>query len=401
MAESYLINRAINLNKCEYGQPYINQNSVSAVTADYYPINSTTSVLSILNKKASGKIIKINNLKVVNNDNPGLINSAPKLVLSGASSISGGTTISATKLNSSNSDVYSGVSVKVGSKSTSGNTIRVLPTTYFYFSLPPYATVPPINFNHGGVGPLGNGKALNSFKSSDTTPIILRNGEGLKLVGLFSGQNMPLSVMIRVSDVAGGGFGDVMYSFDCAVTNDYDIFSIYNGESGQAIKITGIELNFKTAVTSQSGNQGEATALAGIYSVCRISGTVNGTGDSLTPIKLNSTNTLGDTGVEIREFARTQLLNNEGIGAKMLPAIHRISGKYNNTDPSASTLLRVISPSEIRANKFTPIILNEGEGIGVFAELVPFGGIHDLLIEYSIEEVSAPAAGGETGYAYP
>lgn len=401
MAESYLINRAINLNKCEYGQPYINQNSVSAVTADYYPINSTTSFLSLLNKKSSGKIIKINNVKIINNDNPGVINSAPKIVLSAASSISGGTSISATKLNSTNSDVYSGISVKTGSKSISGNTIRVLPTTYFYFSLPPYVTVPPINFNHGGVGPLGNGKALNSFKSSDTTPIILRNGEGLKLVGLFSGQNMPLSVMIKVSDVAGGGFGDVIYSFDCTVTNDYDIFSIYNGESGQAIKITGIELNFKVAVTPQSGNQGESTALAGIYSVCRISGTVNGTGDSFTPIKLNSTNTLGDTGVEIKEFAKTQLLNNEAIGAKMLPAIHRISGKYNNTDPSTSTMLRVISPSEIRSNKFTPIILNEGEGIGVFAELVPFGGIHDLLIEYSIEEVSAPSAGGETGYAYP
>lgn len=400
MAESYLINRAINLNKCEYGQPYINQNSVSAVTADYYPINSTTSFLSLLNKKSSGKIIKINNVKIINNDNPGVINSAPKIVLSAASSISGGTSISATKLNSTNSDVYSGISVKTGSKSISGNTIRVLPTTYFYFSLPPYVTVPPINFNHGGVGPLGNGKALNSFKSSDTTPIILRNGEGLKLVGLFSGQNMPLSVMIKVSDVAGGGFGDVIYSFDCTVTNDYDIFSIYNGESGQAIKITGIELNFKVAVTPQSGNQGESTALAGIYSVCRISGTVNGTGDSFTPIKLNSTNTLGDTGVEIKEFAKTQLLNNEAIGAKMLPAIHRISGKYNNTDPSTSTMLRVISPSEIRSNKFTPIILNEGEGIGVFAELVPFGGIHDLLIEYSIEEVSAPSAGGETGYAY-
>lgn len=400
MAESYLINRAINLNKCEYGQPYINQNSVSAITADYYPINSTTSFLSLLNKKSSGKIIKINNLKIVNNDNPGVINSAPKLVLSSASSISGGMSISATKLNSANSDIYSGVSVKVGSKSTSGNTIRVLPTTYLYFSLPPYVTVPPINFNHSGAGPLGNGRALNSFKSSDTTPIILRNGEGLKLVGLFSGQNMPLSVMIKVSDVAGGGFGDVIYSFDCTVTNDYDIFSIYNGESGQAIKITGIELNFKVAVTPQSGNQGESTALAGIYSVCRISGTVNGTGDSFTPIKLNSTNTLGDTGVEIKEFAKTQLLNNEAIGAKMLPAIHRISGKYNNTDPSTSTMLRVISPSEIRSNKFTPIILNEGEGIGVFAELVPFGGIHDLLIEYSIEEVSAPSAGGETGYAY-
>ena len=401
MAESYLINRAINLNKCEYGQPYINQNSVSAVTADYYPINSTTSVLSLLNKKASGKLIKINDVKIINNDNPGVINSAPKIVLSAASSISGGTSISPTKLNSSNSDVYSGISVKVGSVSTSGNTIRVLPTTYFYFSLPPYVTVPPINFNHSGAGPLSNGKCISSFKARDTTPIILRNGEGLKLVGLFSGQNMPLNVMITLSDVAGGGFGEVVYSFDTVVTNDYDIFSIYNGESGQAIRIISIELNFKTTVTPQSGNQGESTALAGIYSVCRISGTVNGTGDSFTPIKLNSTNTLGDTGVEIREFARTQLLNNEGIGAKMLPAIHRISGKYNNTDPSTSTLLRVISPSEIRANKFTPIILNEGEGIGVFAEIVPFGGIHELIMEYTIEEVSAPAAAGETGYAYP
>lgn len=400
MAESYLINRAINFNKCEYGQPYINQNSVSAITADYFPISSTTSVLSLLNKKASGKLIKINNVKIINNDNPGVINSAPKIVLSAASSISGGTSISPTKLNSSNSNVYSGISVKIGSQSTSGNTIRVLPTTYFNFTLPPYATVPPINFNHSGSGPLGNSKCISSFKARDTTPIILRNGEGLKLVGLFSGQNMPLNVMITVSDVAGGGFGEVVYSFDTVVTNNYDIFSIYNGESGQAIKIIGIELNFKTAVTSQSGNQGESTGLAGVYSVCRICGTMNNTGDLVAPIKLNSTNTLGDTGIEIKEFAKTQLLNNEAIGAKMLPAIHRISGKYNNTDPSTSTLLRVISPSDIRANLFTPITLTEGEGIGVFADIIPFGGIHDLLIEYTIEEVAAPSAGGETGYAY-
>lgn len=400
MAESYIIRHDVNLHKCELGQPYINFAIASGVVPDNFSMNPPNSVLSILNKKNSGKRIKINNIKQYCNDDITNTSGFVKMFLTKSTSIDGGYEIPATKLNSSNSNVYAGVKVKVKSKSTQGNKIRKLAATYIYGAIPYNWTLGiPFNYNQQNAGPLGNGRCLSSFNGGNATPIILRNGEGISLLAEQVTLNFPMNIIITVADESNEGFGQVLYCFDTVFSKNFDIFSIYNGESGTAIKILNIDINFKIPVASQSGSATDTSALTGFYSYARIIGTMINTGDTVTPLPMDSTNTLGSAGIEIKEYAKTLLQNQEIAGVTYLPSINRISTKHNQ-EPSSSAFHTCQTLSEIRQNKFTPIILNEGEGIGVFAEIIPYGGVHDLIIEYTIEEVSAPAAAGETGYAY-
>ena len=389
MAESYYIRRPINLEKCEYGQTYFTTNMGANSPSSAYNFKTPNSVISILNQKNSGKIIRIKNIKIINNDEATTgsgVNYAI-LPLSLISSAVGGIEILPTKLNSAASNVYAGIQARVGGQSVKTTVIRNLGGPHAIQNWP---GTDGYNYFQDKAGPLSNGRGLYSFKSTDTTPIILRNGEGLALSSLSSPLNFSLNVMVLISDADGGGFGEALYSFDTNLYKNFDTFSIYNGESGTAIKILGIDINFKAIISASNTSITSSTAICGVYSVCKILGTQINTGDIVTPIPLDSTNTLGSTDIEIKEFAKTQFIN-ETVGAKYLPAIQRISGKYNSDRLIGVNFHRVRSISQIRSNKFTEIILTEGEGIGLFAEILPMGGINEAIIEYTVEnEVVTP-----------
>lgn len=391
--ESYIIRSELNYHKADYGQCYYSYASGVNV-CEIYPFKTMTSFVSILNKNNSGKKITIKKIIAYNNDNGGNVSGVPKLIMAKATSINGGYPVSPIKLNSANSNVESGILVKKYSTSTQGNVLKRIGFTPIHT-----AQVFTYDFRHIGGHKLASGRVYSGNTNNAATPIILQYGEGISLKSIQNHYSENVKINITVRDQGNGGFGTVIYSIDTNVVKNYDIFSIHNNESGKSIEIVNIDIDFKIPLNANQGGASDTNQAAGVLSVCKICGTTENTGDVIVPIKMNSTNTLGDSGIEIKEFARSTLQDQSGFGVSTLPAIHRISSHYN-TELGTIGWERMIPISEIKSNKFTPIILNEGEGIGVFPEIVPVGGINDLIIEYTIEEVSAPAAGGETGYAY-
>lgn len=392
--ESYIIRSNINYHKADYGQCYYSYASGINV-CEIYPFKTMTSFLSVVNKIGSGKKIKINNISLYNNDNGGIVSGVPKLIMAKATGIEGGYSVSPTKLNSENANVESGILCKIFSNSTQTNILKRIGFTPLHSSQIFY-----FDFRHIGGNKLANGRVYFGNTNSAATPIVLNYGEGISLKSIQNHYSENVKINITVRDQGNGGFGTVIYSIDTNVVKNYDIFSIHNNESGKTIEIISIDIDFKIPINANQGGASDTNQSCGVLSVCKICGTTENTGEIIVPIKMSSTNTLGDSGIETKEFARSTLLDQSGFGVSPLPAIHRISTQHN-TEIGISGWERMTSISEIKSNKFTPIILNEGEGIGVFPEIVPVGGINDLIIEYSIEEVSAPAAGGETGYAYP
>lgn len=392
--ESYIIRRELNYHKADYGQCYYSYASGVNV-CEIFPFITMSSFVSILNKKSSGKKITINNIIAYNNDNGGSVSGVPKLIMAMATSIQGGYSVSPIKLNSADANVEAGILVKKFSTSTQGNVLKRIG-----FSPTHTAQVFTYDYRHIGGHKLASGRVYSGKTNSAETPIILNYGEGISLKSIQNHYSENVKINITVRDPGNGGFGTVIYSIETNVVKNYDIFSIHNNESGKSIEIINIDIDYKIPINANQGGASDTNQSAGVLSICKICGTSENTGDIIIPIKMNSTNTLGDSGVETKEYARSTLQDQSGFGVSALPAIHRISSHYN-TELGVVGWERMMPISEIKSNKFTPITLNEGEGIGVFPEIVPIGGIHDLIIEYTIEEVSAPAAGGETGYAYP
>lgn len=393
--ESYIVRSELNYYKADYGQCYWGFNTAQTAT-ELFPFRNMTSLVSIFNKANSGKKITINDIKVFNNDNCGTVSGTPKLIMAMATGIEGGYPVSPTKLNSTNANVEAGILVKKYGKSTQGNTLRrigfaPLHTSQLYY----------YDFRHNGGNEDSNGRVLSSKSNTDTTPIILRYGEGISCKAIQTYYSNSLQICITVRDQNNGGFETVVYTIETNVTKDLDIFSIHNNESGKVIEIINIDINYKIPMNASAAGASDNNQNCGVLSVCKICGTTQGTGDTIEPIKLNSTNTLGDADIETKEHARTILMDQSGCGVTTLPAIHRISTLFN-TEFATSNFERMMEVSKIKSNKFSPIILNEGEGIGIFPEIVPVGGIHDLIVEYTITEIPPPpSSGGETAYAYP
>lgn len=392
--ESYIIRELINYHCADYGAMYYTSMVGSTSAVDVLNFTSQTSLLSLLNKKNSGKIITINDVKLFNNDNVVTVSGVFKNILAQATNIEGGYLQTPVKYNSATAaDVYAGIEVRTFGKSTQGNVLKRLGPRSLYPNITFWH-----DFRYNGGNKLANGRIYSSCDRGASTPIILRYGEGISfrsIQNMYS-DNVFVNITIQDDDSI-SGFGVASYSFPTNIVKESDVFSIKNNESGKVIKVLSIEFDYKNPANSMSGGASDSNLSAGIISICKICGT-DSSGEIVTPTKMNSANTLGDTGVETKRYAKSTLLNSFENRWGPLPAIHRISTLYNGDTQAAYERIQTVS--EIKGGRFAPIILNEGEGIGLFSEVIPIGGIHDLIIEYTIEEVSAPAAAGETGYAY-
>lgn len=393
--ESYIIREFIDYHKADYGAMYYSTIESSTQAVDAITFVNQTSLLSIVNKNNSGKIITIKDIKLFNNDNNTTVSGTFKNILAQATNIEGGYLQTPVKYNSSTaSDVYAGIEVRTFGKSTQGNVLKRLGPRSLYPSITFWH-----DFRYNGGNKLANGRIYSSLDRGTSTPIILRYGEGISFRAIQNMYSDNLFVNITIQDDdSNSGFGVASYSFATSILKESDIFSIKNNESGKVIKILSIEFDYKNPANAMSGGASDSNLSAGIISICKICGT-DLSGETVTPTKMNSANTLGDTGVETKRYAKSTLLNSVEARWGPLPAIHRISTLFNG-DTQTATYERIQTISEIKAGRFAPIILNEGEGIGLFTEVIPIGGTHEIIMEYSIEEVSAPAAGGETGYAY-
>ena len=392
--ESYIIRELIDYHCADYGAMYYASPSGTTSAVDVLNFTSQTSLLSLLNKKNSGKIITINDVKLFNNDNNGTVSGSFKNILAQATNIEGGYLQTPVKYNSTTAaNVYAGIEVRTFGKSTQGNVLKRLGPRSLYPSITFWH-----DFRYNGGNNLANGRIYSSCDRGTSTPIILRYGEGISFRSIQNMYSDSVFVNITIQDDDGNnGFGVASYSFTTNIVRESDVFSIKNNESGKVIKVISIEFDYKIPANSMSGGASDSNLSAGIISICKICGT-DPSGETVTPTKMNSANTLGDTGVETKRYAKSTLLNSYETRWGPLPAIHRISTLYNGDTQAAYERIQTVS--EIKGGRFAPIILNEGEGIGLFSEVIPIGGIHDLIIEYTIEEVSAPAAAGETGYAY-
>lgn len=393
--ESYIIRELINYHCADYGMAYYTLPS-GAFVSDFYQFTNQSTLLSIFNKKNSGKRVKINDIFLINNDNPVTTSGAIKYNLAQATNIQGGYLQTPVKHNSINNDVYPGIEVRAFGTSTQGNVLKRLGPRNLSSAL-----AYNYEFRYNGGNKLANGRIYSAYDKGGSTPIILRYGEGISFRTIQSYYSESLFVNITIRDYDGnGGFGMVSYSFSTNMAKDFDAFSILNNESGEVIEIISIEFDWKNPANAQSGGASDSNQNAGLISICKICGSDINTGQTVTPTKMDSTNSLGDTGIDIRRYAKSTLLDLTGNSFGPLPAIHRISTLYN-ADASAS-MERFQTVSEIKAGKFSPITLNEGEGIGLFSEVIPIGGINDLIVEYTIEEIPPPpSSGGETAYAYP
>jgi hypothetical protein len=395
--ESYIIRQLIDYHCADYGMAYyavpVGTNNIS----DHFKFTNQTSLLSILNKRNSGKIITINDVRLYNNDNGVTVSGAFKNILAQATNIEGGYLQTPVRYNSTTaSEVYAGIEVRAFGKSTQGNVLKRLGGRSLYPSIVFWH-----DFRYNGGNKLANGRIYCSCDRGGSTPIILRYGEGISFRSIQNNYSESVFVNITIQDDdSNNGFGVASYSFPTNIIKESDVFSIKNNESGKVIKVLSIEFDYKNPANAMGGGASDSNLSAGIISICKICAT-DQSGETVTPIKMNSTNTLGDTGVETKRYAKSALLDQSGNTFGPLPAIHRISTLYNG-DTSSATRERIQTVSEIKAGRFAPIILNEGEGIGLFSEVIPIGGIHDLIVEYTITEIPAPpSSGGETAYAYP
>ena len=395
--ESYIIRETIDYHCADYGAMYYSNPAGSTNAVDVLNFVNQTSLLSILNKRNSGKIITINDIKLFNNDNVVTVSGSFKYILAQATNIEGGYLQTPVRYNSTTaSEVYAGIEVRTFGKSTQGNVLNRLGPRSLYPNITFWH-----DFRYNGGNKLANGRIYCSCDRGGSTPIILRYGEGISFRSIQNLYSDSVFVNITIQDDdSNSGFGVASYSFPTNIIKESDVFSIKNNESGKVIKVLSIEFDYKNPANAMNGGASDANLSAGIISICKICGT-DPSGQTVTPIKMNSTNTLGDTGIETKRYAKSILLNSFETRWGPLPAIHRLSTLYNG-DTQTATYERIQTVSEIKGGRFAPIILNESEGIGLFSEVLPIGGIHELIMEYTITEIPAPpSSGGETAYAYP
>lgn len=361
----------------------------SAVTG--HPYLDHVAALAIFNKTSSNKILRIKAV-AVNNIASVTVTATSTIVATRITALTGGDAITPISLDSNNAALPSQVScvTEPATVTTTGSSLLRVN------SLPALSTTQALGFmasSRGSHHRLGSGQLYqHRDPTNDSQMITLREGEGIALSPESSNCNYPhgrfVSFWVRNSS------SGACYIYSAKVsTSNLPLMALLNGSgSGVVLQVFNIEW------TEFGENLIRQISLEGIDSA-----DLSTCGEALTPVSLDSTNSLSGSILVYKNASVKTGGANDGAMI-VIPQRKRIVGPSPSTGPGLTTNIPVsITPNYIFKSSAPDydIILREGKGIGVFLRNPGNIGRFDLNVTFVQEDVSG--AGGSpvtTAYAW-
>lgn len=385
---SYLINQIIDqydVNPDE--DAHFQFATVASYMEDYKSGSENYASIAILNKVGSGKVIKINrcDLEFLYNTYSGYAQSGEAAKVVRISSSSGGINVPITKLNSAN-NTLTALSVKEKSESTiiSSSILR---------------NYKAVSLNHYSLGgSLNNSNMpINTYKGSTSAAIqrlILREGEGIAVKGINSYLSNTLVIDV-VINVLSGGSGSYFVTKTVPINTEGDLLSIFNESgSGLIFEISSIYITQLSIIPHRGGALYNTLPHFYLSPIVNIQ---NYTGDDLTPIKMDSNNSLSSN-----ILIKKNCVVNYDLQSFVLqrPKIYWFTPSLTLAGSPVLFFNTVPQNKLGNNNLFKTIELNEGEGIALMARTFISSGVLEFNMTFTETDAEAPPSGGETGFAY-
>lgn len=385
--KTYRVNKEILANDLFFNYEANDNLGIGPAYSNLQIGNEQTSEFSIFNKIGSGQKITINTLQIEptsrHTNSTENIN-AGNYSINRISAQTGGIAIKPIKMNSSVS-TPSGISIKYKTNDTISNEIRRMSVTM-------RAITTSTNFlclnNTYGNAHMNNISTLNF---TGTGSMLLREGEGINLIGTQCYHNPAVRIDILIRDNAVGGFGTVSYSIDTTLDKTTSMISIFNPSgSGKVFFVDKIDVFPQVKVSVTSAVNVMMIPSFHMYPIIN-----HLKGNNLTPISMDSLNSALSSLIEIREKASVKYSYDQGKVAKpMLTFLGTGVLNTNSTNFGYSTLSRLNMRDYELGNE-----LYEGEGIAIMCGTPNDEGKYELIVDFTVEDYTEPS-GGLTSYGY-
>ena len=385
---SYLINNIIDqydINPDE--DAHFQFVSGASYMEDYKSGSENYASIAIYNKVGSGKVIKINrcDLEFLYNSYSGYALTGEASQVVKINSVTGGINVPIVKLNSGN-NTLTALSVKEKSESTivSSSILRKYKA---------------VSLNHTSISGLlqNTNMPKNTYKGSTSASIqiiVLREGEGIAVKGINSYYNNTIIIDVIINVISGGS-GSYFVTKTVPINTEGDLLSIFNESgSGLIFEVSSINITQLSIIPFRGGAFYNTLPYLYLSPIVNIE---DYTGDNLTPIKMDSTNSLSSN-----ILIKKNCVVNYDFQSFVLqrPKIYWFMPSIMYA--GSPTLFFTTVPNNKLGfnNLFKTIELNEGEGIALMSRINVASGVLEFNMTFTETDAPTPPSGGETGFAY-
>lgn len=379
------------LQKLSEGMEWSQEMSPTVMVAEH-PYLDHIAALAVFNRTGSGQVVKIKEI-CINPASTITTTALSNMIVQRITALTGGEAVTPTKLDSNNAALPSQVSiVKYPATVTlSGNPLLRVACFSTFNVTRVLSVLASASGSHSNIGP-GQLLRWGDATTAETQKVTLREGQGISIGPSGTTTGIPIEYIVSFW-LRNQSSGACYQVYERLFTTDTHQLSLLNGSgSGVILEVFNIEL-------IEAGTDDMAS-----FTIEGIDQADLSSGDSVTPVSHDSTNTLPADILCIRNARVKSGGYNEGV--KIAQASRRRVGLV-----AKGTLTVATPPLSIRknqlwnANEGYEMVLREGKGIGIFKRTTGGIGRFDIAITFTIGSTLGsavfPAVGDvDQGIAY-